>query len=96
MNIQQLMRRAQKLQKQMAENKIKMEGASFEGSAGGGGVKVAINGLYKMISVFIDPAIIDKNEAELLQDMVVAAYNNAKEKADDANRNGLGEMGGLL
>jgi DNA-binding YbaB/EbfC family protein len=96
MNMQQLMQQAQKMQRQMKENQEKMEKTDFEGLAGGGAVSIVMNGLYVVKSVKIKPELADKDEVDMLQDMLVVAFNNAKEKIDSSNRSNLGTMGGTL
>ena len=90
MNIQQMMKQAQemqnRLQKQMAELKV-------EGNAGGGMVTVVINGAKQVQSVKIDPEVVSKEEVGMLQDLIVAAVNDAHRKIDDTMKQ---KMGGLL
>ena len=90
MNIQQMMKQAQqmqeRLQKQMAELKV-------EGNAGGGMVTVVVNGGKQIQSLKIDPEVVLKEDVEMLQDLIVAAINDAHRKADE----GLAQtMGGML
>ena len=93
MNIQQMMKQAQqmqeRLQKQMAELQV-------EATAGGGMVSVVVNGAKQIQSIKIDPEVVSKDEVEMLQDLIVAAVNDAQRKADEemARRMG-GLMGGL-
>jgi DNA-binding YbaB/EbfC family protein len=96
MNMQQLMQQAQKMQRQLKENQEKMEKTDFEGVAGGGAVKIIMNGTYKVKFVEIKPELLDKNEVEMLQDMLVVAFSSAKDKVDSTNKNSLGTMGGAL
>jgi nucleoid-associated protein EbfC len=90
MNIQQMMKQAQemqnRLQKQMAELKV-------EGNAGGGMVTVIVNGAKQVQSLKIDPEVVSKEDVEMLQDLIVAAINDAQRKADDEM---AGKMGGML
>ena len=78
--MQQMMKQAQqmqdRLQKQMAEAKI-------EGGAGGGMVTVVVNGAKQVLSLKIDPEVVSKDDVEMLQDLIVAAINDAQRKADD-------------
>jgi hypothetical protein len=80
-NIQQMMKQAQqmqeRMQKEMAELKV-------EGNAGGGMVTVVVNGSKQLQSLKIDPEVVSKEEVEMLQDLIVAAINDAQRKADDA------------
>ena len=89
MNIQQMMKQAQqmqeRLQQQMAELKV-------EGNAGGGMVTVVVNGAKHVQSLKIDPEAVSKDDVEMLQDMIVAAINDAQRKADDAMAQAMGGM----
>jgi DNA-binding YbaB/EbfC family protein len=88
--IQQMMKQAQqmqeRLQRQMAELKV-------EGNAGGGMVTVVINGAKQVQSLKIDPEVVSKEDVEMLQDLIVAAINDAQRKADDEMAS---KMGGML
>ena len=90
MNIQQMMKQAQemqnRLQKQMAEVRV-------EGNAGGGMVTVVVNGAKQVQSLKIDPEVVSKEDVEMLQDLIVAAINDAQRKADDEMAS---KMGGML
>ena len=93
MNIQQMMKQAQqmqdKLQKQMAEVRV-------EASAGGGMVTVVMNGAKQIQSLKIDPEAVSKEDVEMLQDLILAAINDAHRKADEAMSQQMnGMMGGL-
>jgi DNA-binding YbaB/EbfC family protein len=92
-NIQQMMKQAQqmqeRLQKQMAELKV-------EGNAGGGMVTVVVNGAKQVLSLKIDPEVVSKDDVEMLQDLIVAAINDAQRKADEQLSQNLGGMMGGL
>ena len=93
MNIQNMMKQAQqmqeRLQKQMADLRV-------EGNAGGGMVTVVIDGAKQIQSLKIDPEAVSKDDVEMLQDLIVAAINDAHRKADEEmSRNMGGMMGGL-
>ena len=93
MNIQQMMKQAQqmqeRLQKQMAELKA-------EGTAGGGMVTVVINGSKAVQSLKIDPEAVSKEDVEMLQDLILAAINDAQRKADEEMQKQMsGMMGGM-
>jgi nucleoid-associated protein EbfC len=93
MNIQQMMKQAQqmqeRLQKQMAEMRV-------EASAGGGMVTVVINGTKQIQSIKIDPEVVSGEDVEMLQDLIVAALNDAYRKADDEMQKSMGGMlGGM-
>ena len=93
MNIQNMMKQAQqmqeRLQKQMAEMRI-------EATAGGGMVTVVVNGAKQLQSIKIDPEVVSKDDVEMLQDLIVAAINDAQRKADDEMQKTMsGMLGGM-
>ncbi len=75
----------ERLQKQMAELRV-------EGNAGGGMVTVVINGAKQVQSLKIDPEVVSKDDVEMLQDLIVAAINDAHRKADENMSNTMGSM----
>lgn len=81
-NIGQLMKQAQQMQQKMAEMQQKMEQAEITGSAGAGLVNVTINGKSEMRGLKIDPSLVDPQEVEVLEDLIVAAFNDAKAKLE--------------
>ena len=93
MNIQQMMKQAQqmqdKLQKQMAELKV-------EATAGGGMVTIVMNGAKQLLSLKIDPEAVSKDDVEMLQDLILAAINDAQRKVDEAMQQQMGGMMGGL
>lgn len=95
-NMQAMMRQAQKMQQDAMRAKEELDSTIFEGSASGGLVKVEINGAYEMQSVKIDPSVVDPEDIEMIEDLVVAAYNDAKAKIDDKKSSSLGAFGGLI
>ena len=95
-NMQALMRQAQKMQQDAMRAKEELDETEFEGSASGGLVKVTINGAFEMIGVSIDPSVVDADDVEMLEDLVVAAYNDAKSKVDEKKNSSLGALGGLF
>ncbi len=93
MNIQQMMKQAQqmqeRLQKQMAEMRV-------EAASGGGMVTVTMNGLKQIQALKIDPEVVSKDDVEMLQDLILAAINDAQRKVEDElNRQVGGLMGGM-
>lgn len=79
-NFNNMIKQAQDLQKKMAEAQEKVETLEAEGISGGGIVKITINGKNNVTSVNIDETAIDKNEREILEDLIVAAFNDARDK----------------
>ena len=93
MNVQQLMKQAQKMQEQMQKN---MEATVVEASAGGGMVSVKMNGNKQLLSVQVDPEVFSGGDKEMLQDLIVAAVNEGIRKVDEALAGQLGSMTGGL
>jgi DNA-binding YbaB/EbfC family protein len=79
----------ERLQKQMAEMRI-------EATAGGGMVTVVVNGAKQLLSIAIDPEVVSKDDVEMLQDLILAAINDAQRKADEAMAQQMGGMMGGL
>jgi DNA-binding YbaB/EbfC family protein len=93
MDIRQMMKQAQKVQEQLARQ---AEELRVEGNAGGGMVTVVSNGSKQVLSLRIDPEVVSKDDVEMLQDMIVAAVNDAQRKVDEALQQQMsGMMGGL-
>ncbi len=90
MNIQQMMREAQKMQEKMMKE---VEALSIEASAGGGVVTVKVKGTHEVESIKIDPEAIKDGDVEMLEDMIVAAMNEANRKIEEALKS---KMGGML
>ena len=87
-----IMKQAQKLQKQMLEIQKEIGEKTVEGSSGGGMVKVTANGRQEILEVKIDPEVVDPEDIELLEDLVLAAVNNAMEKAKDMMEEEMGKL----
>jgi DNA-binding YbaB/EbfC family protein len=97
-NIQQMMKQAQVMQEKMSKE---MEELRTEASAGGGVVTVEMKGNHEIVSLKIDPEAVKEGDVEMLQDMILAAINEANRKVDEAMKGKLGGMlppglGGLL
>ena len=95
-NMQQLARQAQKLQQQMAKKQEEIEAREFEATAGGGMATAKVNGKKELISLTIKPEAVDPDDVEMLQDLVVAAVNEALRAAGDAMEQEMGRMTGGL
>lgn len=93
-NMQQLARQAQKLQQQMAKMQEEIEAREFEASAGGGMATAKVNGKKELLSIEIKPEAVDPDDVEMLQDLIVAAVNEALRQAGDAMEQGMGKMTG--
>ena len=95
-NMQAMMRQAQKMQQDALKAKEELDNTIFEGTASGEMVKIEINGAYEIQSVKINPAVVDADDVEMLEDLIVAAYNDAKNKADETKSQKMGAFGGLV
>ena len=85
-NMQNMIRQAQKMQADMMKAQEELESKSYEAAAGGGVVRAVVSGKKEVTSVTIDPEAVDPDDVEMLQDLIVAAVNEALRKAnDDAN-----------
>lgn len=92
LNIQGLMKQAQQMQKRLADEQAKLAEEETEGTSGGGMVKVTLNGKFVMTAIKIDPSIINADDAEILEDLVLAAYNDAQAKVDAKMSSALGSV----
>lgn len=93
-NIGKIMKQAQKMQEQL--NKA-MEELEIEASAGGGMVTVRMNGQKQVLDIEIDPEVVDPEDVEMLQDLIVAAVNDAARKVDEELQSKMGSLtGGML
>jgi len=82
-NLQGIMKQAQKVQQDMLKAQEEAANLTAEGSAGGGMVKVSANGKNQLVSIEIEPEVIDPNDVEMLQDLVIAAANEALTKVQE-------------
>ena len=89
MDIRAMMKQAQKMQEQLQKD---MEELRVEATSGGGMVTVVTNGAKQLISLKIDPEVVSKDDVEMLQDLILAAVNDAHRKADDQLKKKVGGM----
>lgn len=94
MNIQKMMKQAQKMQEQLQQAQAEAESRESEGNAGGGMVNVTINGKGKMLKLNVDASLVDPEDKEMMEDLIIAAFNDAKQKADDAMADAMGNIAG--
>jgi DNA-binding YbaB/EbfC family protein len=93
MNIAAMMQQAKQMQEQMRK---RMAETRVEATAGGGMVTVVVNGAKQVLSIKIDPEVVSKDEVEMLQDLIVAALNDANRRVDEQLGNSMkGMLGGL-
>lgn len=99
-NMSNLMKQAQRMQRQMEESQKELESAEFTAAAGGGAVEVTVTGKKEVTKVKLDPEAVDPDDVEMLEDVIMAAVNEALRKADEASAANMakltGGMGGGL
>jgi DNA-binding YbaB/EbfC family protein len=95
-NQQQLMRQMQQMQERLAKIQEQLASETVEGSAGGGAVAVTMTGQQKVEAVKIDPSVLDPDDVEMLQDLMVAAFNDAQAKSQQLAESRLGSLTGGL
>src|SRR5439155_22247220 len=93
MNIQQMMKQAHQMQERMRKQMAELRA---EATAGGGMVTVVVNGAKQIQSLKIDPEVVSKDDVEMLQDLIMAAVNDAQRKADEELAKSMGGMMGGL
>ena len=97
MNIGQIAKMAQQMQAQMAQVQAELREATVEATAGGGAVRVLVSGAQELRAIEIDPAAVDPDEVEMLQDLVMAAVNDgparSKQRAEERMASVAGAMG---
>ena len=94
-NMQNLMKQAQKMQQEMAKAQEELENAEVTGSAAGGLVEVRVNGKNEFLGISIKPEAVDPDDVEMLEDLITAAMNDAKAKADELSKNKMGAIGAM-
>ena len=93
-NMQQIMKQAQMMPKKLQEAQAQLAEAEVTGTAGGGMVEVVIKANKTPVSVSIKPEAVDPDDVEMLEDLVLAALNDAMEKADSMSQELMGPLGG--
>ena len=96
MNIGQIAKMAQQMQTQMAQAQEELGQTTLEASAGGGAVRIVITGAQEVRSVEIDPSAIDPDEAEMLQDLVMTAVNEAIGRSKELERERMSGIAGAM
>ncbi|MFO1441709.1 YbaB/EbfC family nucleoid-associated protein [Bacillus sp. Bva_UNVM-123] len=91
-NMQNMMKQMQKMQKKMVEAQEKLGEERIEGTAGGGMVTVIVSGHKEVLEVNIKEEVVDPEDIEMLQDLVLAATNDALKKADELSNNTMGQF----
>ena len=95
-NMNNLMKQAQRMQRQMEESQKELETKEFTAKAGGGAVEVTVTGKKEITKVKLSEEVVDPHDIEMLEDLVVAAANEALRMAEEANTEMMGKMTGGL
>jgi nucleoid-associated protein EbfC len=95
-NLGNMLKQAQELQSRMADMQAKLGDVELDGSSGGGMVTVTLNGKGEMRRIKIDPALADPNEIEILEDLLIAAFNDAKARVEAHVQQEMGKLTGGL
>ena len=95
-NMNNLMKQAQRMQRQMEEGQKELETKEFTATAGGGAVEVTVSGKKEVIRVKLTEEVVDADDIEMLQDLIVAATNEALKLAEEASEQLMGRMTGGL
>lgn len=95
-NMNQMIKQAQKMQEQMMKMQEEMETKTYEAAAGGGAVKVVIDGKREIKEVILAPEVVDPDDIEMLQDLIIAAVNEGLRKVDEESSAQLGSITGGL
>ena len=96
MNMQQMMKQARKMQEQLAAAQENLKFQTVDASAGGGMVKVTVNGEMELVNLTIDPDALDPEDVDMLQDMILAAVNEAMRSADAEAASNMSRLTGGL
>ena len=96
MNQAAMIKQAQKMQQEMLRMQEEMENKTYSASAGGGMVTATVNGKHEMVELTIDPEAVDPDDVEMLQDMILAAVNEAMRTADAEAANNMSRLTGGL
>ena len=93
-NMQGMLQKVQKMQAQLQKAQEELQARTFETTAGGGAVKVVVTGKKEMQSITIDPQVVDPDDVEMLQDLIVAAVNEAMKEVDRVSEEEMGKITG--
>ena len=93
-NMNNLMKQAQKMQKQMEEATKELESKEYTAAAGGGAVRVTVSGKKEVTAVKISPEAVDSDDVEMLEDLIMAATNEAFRQLEEANSSAMAKLTG--
>ncbi len=95
-NINQLMQQAQKVQETMKEKQAELEATNYEVTSGGGMIQLTMNGKHEVVSIRINPDVVQPDDIEMLEDLVAAAVNEGVRVVDEASENEMNAITGGL
>ena len=95
-NMQSMLKQAQKMQEEMAEKQAELEQREYDVAAGGGVINVKINGKKEILSVKIDPEVVDPDDVETLEDLIVAAVNEGIKKVEAVSAEEMAKITGSM
>lgn len=95
MNQANMVRQAQKMQEDLQKMQEQLEASSFTAAAGGGAVKATVSGKHELTGLEIAPDAVDPEDVELLQDMIIAAVNEAMRQVDEASAGNMSKLTGM-
>ena len=93
-NMNNMMKQAQKMQQEMARVQQELEEKTIETTAGGGAITVVVSGKKQLVSIDIEPEVVDPNDVEMLQDLILVAVNDALTKVDEVTAKEMGKLTG--
>ena len=95
-NMQNMMKQMQKMQRNMTQLQEELAKTPVEGTAGGGVVKVTVNGANQMLAIELAPEVVDPDDIEMLQDLIMAATNEALRQMEEASASNMSSLAGGL
>ena len=95
MNQASMMKQAQKMQEELLKMQGELETATYTAAAGGGAVSATVSGKKELTELTVDPQAVDPDDVEMLQDMIIAAVNEALRKAEEASASGMSKITGM-
>lgn len=95
-NMNSMMKKVQKMQQEMARTQQEIEEKEFSSTAGGGVIEAVVNGKKEVVKIKIDEDVVDPEDTEMLEDLVVAAINDALKKADEYSQKEMGKLTGNI
>lgn len=95
-NMNSMMKKVQKMQREMARTQQEIEEKEFSSTAGGGVIEAVVNGKKEVVKIKIDEDVVDPEDTEMLEDLVVAAINDALKKADEYSQKEMGKLTGNI